>query len=343
MCYIRCCIRCVKTQPRGLCASSMIQWATASAAQLWQDSTGLDRTRELWSEEDGSPPWIHRRPRARSQHRKHGEAWRSMEKHGEDVKVPHRPTMSIFVQWLDPQVWTWDITSGVFAHSRKLAGAPNIRSFIAFLLLCFDTATRLILTSCHVGATKLTKIWHQKIINCRSSTQFQKRISTAKQSKQGCCTKNTTLDNIMITLEPVENLGALLSVADCGIWQVPRTGQALRCETFTAAVCPPVFSSSCRYAYSVDVCWLAESPWCCSRVKNKKTRCFLCFLVIFCPCSEVLKASRCHRSKIFGKKIARKSSSLDSVCWQVRRSSPLKLQKVHFREEGTRYFTYTLV
>jgi len=86
------------------------------------------------------------------------ETWGSMEKHGEDVKVPHRPTMSIFVQWLDPQVWTWDITSGVFAHSRKLAGAPNIRSFIAFLLLCFDTATRLILTSCHVGATKLTKI-----------------------------------------------------------------------------------------------------------------------------------------------------------------------------------------
>ena len=164
-----------------------------------------------------------------------------------------------------------------FAHSRKLAGAPNIRSFIAFLLLCFDTATRLILTSCHVGATKLTKIWHQKIINCRSSTQFQKRISTAKQSKQGCCTKNTTLDNIMITLEPVENLGALLSVADCGIWQVPRTGQALRCETFTAAVCPPVFSSSCRYAYSVDVCWLAESPWCCSRVKNKKNTLFPMF------------------------------------------------------------------
>ena len=140
----------------------------------------------------------------------------NMGKHGEDVKVPHRPTMSISVQWLDPQVWTWDITSGVFAHSRKLAGAPNIRSFIAFLLLCFDTATRLILTSCHVGATKLTKFDIRKIINCRSSTQFQKRISTAKQSKQGCCTKNTTLDNIMITLEPVhwnilepvtENLG----------------------------------------------------------------------------------------------------------------------------------------
>ena len=67
----------------------------------------------------------------------YGETWGNMGKHGEDAKVPSKPTMSTFVQWLDPQVWTWDITSGVFAHSRKLSGAKQKKFHHFSASLCF--------------------------------------------------------------------------------------------------------------------------------------------------------------------------------------------------------------